>query len=72
MQSIFLGRKNPYNVEPSYTFWSPWIGQKPRGDIVFNTEYKKVRAFNVEAESDLKTISIHEDDLIEMMRFSQV
>ncbi|KAJ8018587.1 hypothetical protein HOLleu_43341 [Holothuria leucospilota] len=34
---------NPYDVSPSYTHWSPYIGRNSRSELhVFNTEHRKV------------------------------
>ena len=37
---IFVqGTTSPFEVKPSYRFWSPWIGHKVRGSsIVYNSE----------------------------------
>ncbi|KAJ8023112.1 HMG domain-containing protein 3 [Holothuria leucospilota] len=41
----FLGQdvNNPYDVGPSYTHWSPYIGRNTRSDTrILNTEHRKV------------------------------
>lgn len=39
------GKENPSTVQPSYHYWSPWIGPKTRKSAtVLNTESAKVHS----------------------------
>ena len=69
-------------MRPSYTFWAPWIGRGSRsGDLVFNTEHRKCNRISSGAGDDDDDIdeeerhvhgAVSEEELVEMMQFSQV
>lgn len=78
---IFLVEKsaNPYKVQPSYTFWAPWIGHRSRnGNVVYNTEHRKCNRIPPEdvdsddAEQNIVQNAPSEEELVEMMHFAQV
>ncbi len=79
---IFPPFANPYTVQPSYTFWAPWIGRHTRiGDVVFNTEHRKCSRLSsgtgdvdneIDAKEDLLQSAVSEEELVEMMQFAQV
>lgn len=77
--------KSPFCITPSYTFWAPWIGRFTRGCTVYNTEYRKCAVSpyesqvdageNEEASEDTESGRDNkrsEDDLVEMMEFTDV
>lgn len=70
-------------LNPSYTFWAPWIGRfTRRGCMVYNTEYRKCigsgsanqeqKETNEPGEEDGNDQRLSEEDLIEMMEFADV
>ena len=69
---------NPFSVKPSYTFWAPWIGPHTRrSSFLYNTEYRKcTNLSNGDGEQDEVSMSqpqsLSEEDIVEMMYFSQV
>ncbi|CAH3166028.1 unnamed protein product [Porites lobata] len=69
-------KSNPYTVNPSYTFWAPWIRcQSRRGPVVFNSEHRKctrISSDTTEEEDGEVEKGISEEELIEMMHFAQV
>ena len=77
--------KSPFCITPSYTFWAPWIGPFTRRRTVYNTEYRKCAVHSCESQVDSieneeasentesgKDHKLSEDDLVEMMEFTDV
>lgn len=82
---VFHASKSPFCITPSYTFWAPWIGRFTRGCTAYNTEYRKCAVSpyesqvdageNEEASEDTESgrdNKLSEDDLVEMMEFTDV
>ena len=77
--------KDPFCITPSYTFWAPWIGLFTRSCTVYNTEYRKCAVNSSETQVDAgekeeasensenrKDHKLSEDDLVDMMEFTDV
>lgn len=82
LRSCFSGQSSSsFSVNPSYTFWAPWIGRSSRRSaIVFNTEYRKCSGGQNSSQSvpdqpeegHEQDHKLSEEDLVEMMEFSSV
>lgn len=70
-------------LNPSYTFWAPWIGRfTRRGCMVYNTEYRKCTGGGSASQEEKETNEpgedygndqrLSEEDLIKMMEFAEV
>jgi hypothetical protein len=71
---IYIDKLEQFKVKASYIFWAQWIGPKTRADdLVFNNECRKCHIIQ---ENDQHELLNHpnysEEDLLDMMSFSQV
>ena len=62
--TYFIGKDNPYKVEPTYNFWAPWIGKRSRGPVAYNTERRKHPKF---FQENMEQADIDGDRLQELM-----
>ncbi|PIK60069.1 hypothetical protein BSL78_02974 [Apostichopus japonicus] len=62
---------NPYDISPSYTYWSPYIGSNTRkGRTILNTEHRKIHRGNGLLENDAREFT--QERLIEILHGSNV
>ena len=62
-------------IRPSFSFWSPWIGENTRkDDFVFNTEYKKCPASNTSTSTSDETVddAVPEETLFHLLLHEKV
>lgn len=63
---------NPFEVHPNYKFWAPYIGQRTRGNVVYNTEHRKCRvSFNPDKDG-LSADQLTIDKLMEVFSEGKV
>ena len=58
-------------MQPSYSFWAPWIGKDVRGsELLLNTEHRKYH--KDEDIRELGHLEVSEDRLVELLHGNKV